>query len=183
MLHNVLMNQKWLKEFSIYPLNYNTKELENYIKLAETIWLEPVIGSDWYEQLLDQVANNNLSEANSTALVEAIYPYLGFAIAYEALPTSWAHVSEIGITKGKSDNSDSLTLKEMGQIHEHIRRQLEARKDYLKKWVCERSASFPLICGCQCDCNCCCGGSKGKLNAPNKLQRLYSPYRRCTDIR
>ena len=77
-MNNVLINDKWLKEFSPIPLNYNTKELQNYVKLAESIWIEPIIGSDLYEELLDQVANNTLTDTNSTALVEAIYPYLAF---------------------------------------------------------------------------------------------------------
>ena len=37
MIQNCLINSKCLKEFSIYPLNYNTKELENYIKDADIV--------------------------------------------------------------------------------------------------------------------------------------------------
>ena len=129
MIQNCLINSKWLKEFSIYPLNYNTKELENYIKLAEAIWIEPVIGHDWYEELLSQVKTNSLTEENSTALVEAIWPYLGFAVAYEALPMTWASVTELGVVKGHSDNSESLTMKDLTLVQQHIRSQVEARKD------------------------------------------------------
>ena len=91
MIQSTIINEKWLKEFSPIPLNYNLKELHNYIKLAESIWIEPLIGWEWYDELIAQVAENNLTEANSTALVEAIYPYLGFAVAYEALPRGWHH--------------------------------------------------------------------------------------------
>ena len=72
MIQNCLINSKWLKEFSPYPLNYNTKELDNYIKLSEAIWILPIIGREWYEELLEQVKTNTLTDANSTALVEAI---------------------------------------------------------------------------------------------------------------
>ena len=137
MIQNTLINEKWLKEFSPIPLNYNLKELHNYIKLAESIWIEPLIGYQFYDELLTQVAENNLTDENSTALVEAIYPYLGFAVALESLPIMWAHISEVGITKGKSDNSDSLDLKDMTYFSQHLRNQVEARKDYCKKWLCE----------------------------------------------
>lgn len=180
MIHNCLINSKWLKEFSIYPLNYNTKELDNYIKLAEDIWIEPIIGHEWYEELLEQVRTNSLTEENSTALVEAIYPYLGFAVAYEALPTTWAHVSEIGITKGHSDQSDSLDLKDLTLVQNHIRTQLEARKDFCKKWICEHINSFPKASCCGCGCGCCQGNSK--LNNPNPMKQLYSPYRKCINL-
>lgn len=181
MIQRTIINDKWLKEFSPIPLNYNMKELHNYVKLAETIWLEPILGQDFYEKLLDQVAENNLSEENSTALVEAIYPYLGFAVALEALPMTWAHISEVGVTKGKSDNSDSLDQKEMTYVSQHLRAQVEARKDYCKRWLCERHESFPLLNCCACGCSCC--NDNAKLNQPNPWKQIYKPYRRCTDLK
>ena len=182
MIQNTLINEKWLKEFSPIPLNYNLKELHNYIKLAETIWLLPLLGYDFYDELLDQVAQNNLSEENSTALVEAIYPYLGFAVAYEALPVMWAHISEVGITKGKSDNSDSLDLKDMTYFSQHLRAQVEARKDYCKKWLCEHQDYFPNLDVCGCECDSCCN-NKAKLNYPNPWKQIHTTCRKDTRLR
>ena len=182
MIQNCIINEKWLKEFSPIPLNYNMKELHNYIKLAETIWLEPILGYEFYNQLLNQVAENKLSDANSTALVEAIYPYLGFAVALESLPVMWAHITEVGITKGKSDNSDSLDLKDMTYMQQHLRSQVEARKDYCKKWLCEHSDYYPIMDCCACGCSCC-PDINGKLNRPNPYQQLYRPNRKCTDLK
>ena len=181
MIQNTLINEKWLKEFSPIPLNYNLKELHNYIKLAETIWIEPLIGSEFYDELLDQVANNNLTDVNSTALVEAIYPYLGFAVALEALPIMWAHISEVGITKGKSENSDSLDLKDMTYMSQHLRAQVEARKDYCKKWLCQRFQYFPDLDVCGCGCDCC--NNTASLKSPNPNYMVYKPIKKNTNLR
>lgn len=181
MIQNTLINEKWLKEFSPIPLNYNLKELHNYIKLAETIWIEPLIGWEWYDELLTQVAENNLTEVNSTALVEAIYPYLGFAVALEALPIMWAHISEVGITKGKSDNSDSLDLKDMTYMSQHLRNQVEARKDYCKRWLCEHFQYYPLMDVCGCGCDCC--GDNAKLKYPNPQFQIYKPIKKNTNLK
>lgn len=181
MIQNTLINEKWLKEFSPIPLNYNLKELHNYIKLAESIWIEPLIGYQFYDELLTQVTENNLTEENSTALVEAIYPYLGFAVAYEALPIMWAHISEVGITKGKSDNSDSLDLKDMTYFSQHLRNQVEARKDYCKKWLCEHYTYYPLMDVCGCGCSCC--SDNAKLNYPNPQFQVYKPVKKNTNLR
>ena len=182
MIQNTLINEKWLKEFSPIPLNYSMKELHNYIKLAETIWVLPLLGYDLYEELLIQVEENNLSEANSTALVEAIYPYLGFAVAYEALPIMWAHISEVGITKGKSDNSDSLDLKDMTYMAQHLRAQVEARKDYCKKWLCEHQDYYPNLDVCGCECDSCCN-KNSKLNYPNPWKQIHTTCRKDTRLR
>ena len=179
MLTNTLINDKYLKEFSPIPLNYNMKELHNYVKLAEDIWIRPLIGEDWYEELLEQVKTNTLTEANSTALVEAIWPYEAYTVCYEALTIIWAHFSETGISLGKSDNSESVDLKDMTYIQQHLRGQVEARKDICKKWICNHSASFPLVDCCACECDCC--NDKG-LNKPNPWNQLYRPNKKCTDL-
>lgn len=183
MYHNSLINAKWLKEFSILPLNYNTKEVENFISIAQSVWVIPVIGYPLFDELLEQVDENKLTQENSTLLVEALYPYLAMAVCYESLPSLWIHCSEVGLTLGSSDTSSSATLKDLTYYEQWIRRQLEARKDYLIKWICERSNYFPQICGCDCECSCCCGQNKGKLNPPNRLQQVYTTRRRCTNLK
>ena len=181
MLHNCLINSKWLKEFSLIPLNFDTKEVENFVKLAEIQWVVETIGQEWYDELLEQVKTNTLTPENSTALVEAIYPYLAIAVCYEALPSMLYHISEVSITKGHSDNSDALTLKEMTYYESFIKRQLQARGDYCRRWICQHSDYYPLADFCSCGCSCCQQNSM--LNKPRSFQQLYSPRRKCTDIK
>lgn len=181
MLHNCIINSKWLKEFSVIPLNFNTKEVENFVKLAEVQWLLPLIGYEWYEELLEQVKTNTLTPENSTALVEAIYPYLAMAVCYEALPSMLYHVSEVSITKGHSDTSEALTLKEMTYYEGFIKRQLQVRGDYAKKWICEHHSYYPLADVCACGCDCCQQNSR--LYKPRYFQQVYSTRRKCTDLR
>ena len=181
MIQNCLINDKWLKEFSPYPLNYNTKEIQNYIKLAEVQYILPLMGNDWYEELLDQVKNNTLTPENSTALIEAIYPVLGFSVAYEALPLTWAKISEVGVVKSSSDNSEPLTLKDLTLVQQHLKAQVAVRIDYAKHWLCEHQDNFPLLdlCGCGCE-NC----SKNKLsNHKGVHDSIYSTYRKNTNLR
>ena len=178
----MLLNKSLLAQFSPLPRNYDFSEVMQYVDITELIWISPIIGDDLYNELLEQVKNNNLTEVNSTLLVKAIYPLLGFAVVYESLPFLWSHLSEVGLTLGSSDNSQSLTLKDLTYVQQHLRAQCEVRKDFLIKWVCERSDLFPLICGCDCECNTCCGGN-AKLHQPNAWKQLYTTRRKCTDLK
>lgn len=177
----MLLNKSILKKYSPFPLNYDLTEVMQYVDITEKIWIIKTIGLQQYDELQEQVKNNNLTPENATLLVEAIYPYLGFAVAYESCPILWAHLSEIGWTKGHSDNSEALTLKELTLIQDHIRRQLEARKDFAIQWIKDHIEYYPLIQECvTCECGCC--EKDGKLNPPNKYWQLYSPKRICTDL-
>lgn len=179
----MLLNKKILAQYSILPINYNYSEVMQYVDVTEKIWIIKLIGYDMYEELCEQVEENRLTPENSTLLVEAIYPLLGFAVVYEALPSIAYHASEVSLTKGQSENSSPLTLKELSYFQDHIRRQVEVRKDYAIQWICEHQEYYPLIVtNCNCDCYSCCSSNKGKLTSPNKYQQLYSPRKKCTTL-
>lgn len=178
----MIINRELMKKFGIWPRNYDLTEVMNYVDIAEKIWIVKTIGYAQYEELQEQVNKNNLTPENATLLVEAIYPYLTMAVAYESCPILWGHLSEIGWTKGHSDNSDALDLKEMTYIQQHIRNQVEARKDFAIQWINDHIEYYPLIAQCKgCECSCC--QSNAKLNAPNKNQQLYTTRRKCTNLK
>ena len=177
----MIINKANIAKYSNLPTNYDYSEIMNYVDVAEKVWLIEILGYDWYEELEDQVKNNTVTPENATALVEAIWPYLGFCIMYEALPAIAYHASEVSLTKGHSDNSDAIDLKELAYYQEHLRRQIEARKDFLKKWICEHIDSFPLAVPCNCGCSSC--NDNAHLNRPNPWKQLYSTYRRNTNLK
>lgn len=179
----MIINEKYLKQYSPIPLNYNMAEVKNYIPVAEKIWVIPLIGYDLYDEINEQVADNEVSPENATLLTEGgLWQYLAFATVYEALPMIWSHISEVGVTKGKSDNSDSLDLKDMTYVSQHLRNQVEVLKDQLKKWLCEHYDSFPTVDVCACGCSSCCNHD-AKLNYPNPQAQIYSTYRKNTNLK
>ena len=53
----MIINEKYMKQYSPIPLNYNMAEVKNYIPVAEKIWVIPLIGSDLFEEIDEQVEN------------------------------------------------------------------------------------------------------------------------------
>lgn len=178
----MLLNKELLKKFGIFPRNYDLTEVMQYVDVTEKIWIIQTVGYSQYQELQEQVRENRLTPENSTLLVEAIYPYLTMAVAYETCPILWGHLSEIGWTKGRSENSDSLTLKDMTYIQNHLLRQVQVRKDFAIHWINDHIEYYPLIAQCKsCDCSCC--NQSSKLNPPNTFQQLYTTKKKCTDLR
>lgn len=185
--NTLLINEKYLKKYSLLPLNYQMSEVMNFVRLAQEIWIRPVLGTLFYEELLDQVGENELTDENATLLVEAVWPYLGTAFDYEYIPFAYAHISEVGVTKGKSDNSDSVDLKDITYLQSQIRKNLEMRKDYLISFLKQHESSFPnwvydeCACGCSAKNDSC--GCNPELNNPNKLEFVYTTRRINSDLR
>lgn len=193
-----LINESYFKQYSPIPRNFNIEDIRPYFTLAEKIWVEPILGTPLYEELLEQVVDNNVTPENSTLLV-MVYPYLSYAIVYEALPFISYHLTEVGITKGKSDNSDSVSINDVNYINTHIRAQVEAMKTLFKKWLNEHSDSYPLftpddcVCNTPCDCDWIAQYYNGgyinhpwryyaNKNRPNTRLQCYTTKRPNIDI-
>ena len=171
----MIINEKYLKEYSPIPLNYDLTELRNYIGVAEKIWVVPVLGQDLYDEIQSQVDENKLSDENSTLLTEGgLWQYLAFATCLEGLAFIWANFSEVGITLGKSDNSESVTLKDITYIEANLRRQVEVLKDSLIKWLNYHLDSFPkYVPYCT---------SPEAMYEPNPNGQLLTPPRVCIEL-
>lgn len=179
----MIINKKFLGQFSPLPQlgNYDFSEIMNYVPVAQEIWLKPILGDAFMEELEYEVKNNQVSEENSTLFTEGgLYQYLAYATCLEGLPFIWAHFSQTGISLGKSDNSDSITLKDITYIESHLRRQVEFLKDSLIKYLRTHCDSFPLYHPTGCGCDGCSTG--GKLHAPKPLWTVYGTRKRCTTL-
>lgn len=179
----MLINEKYLKEYGIFPANYDMTEVMQYVPIAEAIWVKPAIGDDLYDDIQQQIDEDDLSEEYGTLLTSGgLWRYLAQATALEMLPLLWAHLSEVSITKGHSENSDPLSLKDMTYIEHHLRNQVEVLKEELIKYLNTYCDNFPYFAASeQCHCSCC--QEKLGMEKPNPNLQLYKPRNRQTDIR
>jgi len=178
-----IINKSLLAKYSPLPINYDFSEIMNYVPVAQEIWIRPLIGSDLFEEIEQQVEDNNLSEENQALMTEGfLLQYLSYATCLEGLPFIWTNFCEQGITLGESDNSKSITLKDLTYVENHLRRQVEVLKDSVKKYICEHSDYFTSADFCACGCSIC-KDEKGKLNKPNPMKEIYSTRRKNTNLK
>ena len=153
-----LITEDYFKAYSPIPDNYNIKEIKPYFHVAEKLWIEPIIGMPLYEELLDEVEKDEVTPENATLLLN-IYPLLAFAITYESLPFVGYHLSQVGITKGKSEISEPVSINDVNYISTQLRNQCETMKMLLKKFLDENAEHYPLYYAdntveCNCDNDC-----------------------------
>lgn len=139
-----LMNKEYLKEYSLLPINFNTDEIWNFIPLAEQLHIVPIIGQEMYNELLDQVENNQVTPENASLLLQ-IYPFEGLAIMEVSMPYIAFHITEVGITKGSSENSDSVTTNDINYLTNYVRSQMVPYKERLIEFISQNSELYPNI--------------------------------------
>ena len=163
-----LINDTYLKEYSLFPLNYDLREIRNFIPLSEELHIIPIIGQALFDELIEQIEEDNISEENSSLLLE-IYKVEGIAVLYESLPFVRSHVSQVGITLGKSDNSDSISKEDLKVLQQHLLSQLNTLKSSLINFLNENKEDYPLY-------------QPPKTNTINKDYGIYTFKKRPIDI-
>ena len=203
-----LITEEYFKAYSPISDNYNIKDIKPYFHVAEKLWIEPIVGTPLYEELLDEVEKDEVTPEHATLLLN-IYPLLSFAIVYESLPFVSYHLSQVGITKGKSENSDSVSIKDVNYISTQLRNQCETMKMLLKKFLDEHAEHYPLYYAAdnvEFNCDDECGWDwiyayytdgtydkyawqravaehRMKKFKPQSYNQLYSTRRQCTSLR
>lgn len=138
-----LFNEEYLKEYSLLPLNFDVKEIWNFVPLTEQLHIVPIIGKELYNELLDQVENNTVSPENASLLLE-IYPFEGLALMEVCMPYLAIHISEIGLTLGKSENSESVGIEDINYLTNYVRSQMEPLKSKLISFLKNNKDLYPL---------------------------------------
>ena len=184
----MIITKNKLKDYSLIPKNFQLDDIWNFLDSTEALFVRPMLGVDMYDEICGQVKSNTVSPENATLLTEGgLWSYLGCAFTLQTLPFVFAHWSQVGITKGKSENSDSVDLKDLTYLTNHLRSNLEEFKKYTLKWLQEHQESFPLwapdwqACGCPEIQQSCCSG-KAEFVMPEPLKILYGLPKKDVDI-
>ena len=147
-----LIDEELLKNYSNMSRNVGVDKVIPYINLAQPMYLEPVLGTALMEELQMQIDSGEVSETNQALLLK-IAPALALWTDYLAARRYSYTVTQKGITKEKSENSESLNEKELGYFIHSIREDAENATELLIKYLCRCRDSYPLWRpDNECDC-------------------------------
>lgn len=139
-----LFTEELLAKYSYFPKNYNYEEIWNSVHLAELKYIKPLVGDELYNELLDQVEQNTVTGENASLLIK-LYPYLGACVVEIAAPLIAYRLNAAGITKGHSENSESLSMSELNYLINHVRSSLNILKADLVDFLERNKEHFPLL--------------------------------------
>ena len=176
--YELIINSKYLADYSEIPLNYDFEDLVPSIYLTQQIWIKPILGEYVYDTLLEYVQSEEEIPIEWQQLLLQIYPLLAKAVVLESLPYSTYRFSEMGITKYDGDTSKTIETKELNFIQQNLRSQVEVLKEGLVQWLIEHGEYFGWTYDC---CTCSCETIK-KLVKPNKMKHVYAPKKKCLNL-
>ena len=136
-----LISPTTIKEDSWVQSNVDSDIIASIIPDIELMKLEPVIGVDKYNELLDQVENNTLTAANIT-LLSYITPML---LKYNLESLAFALCNKMtatGVTTNDNENGATLTRNAMFRTMNEFQKQAEFYKGRLLDYMCDNNITI-----------------------------------------
>lgn len=137
-----LISEDLLKLWSPISKNVGIDRVFPYVSLGQEFFLTPVLGQPLKEELQEQIGDDNLTEANK-ALIIKIAPALAFWTSYLALRGLAYSITQKGISLEKSENSQPISEKELGEYELNLKNQAEMFTEILIKYLCHCKELYP----------------------------------------
>lgn len=139
-----LITEELLKLYSNITRNVGVNKVFPYVGLAQSFYIQPILGKPLLEELQIQIADNTLTDVNK-ALILKLAPALSLWTEFLALRGLAYTITEKGITKESSDNSDPISDKDLVVWKTETENMAEMATTLLKEYLCECRDNYPLL--------------------------------------
>lgn len=148
----LLIDEENLKLWSPISQNVSVNKILPFVQQAQRMYILPTLGSALYNTLTDAIDTDTLTDEQKALLLE-IAPPLAFYATFLGLRPLAYSITEKGITKEKSDNSESLSEKELGEWKIELKHQADDLLDDLLRYLCNCRDLYEWQPANECDCS------------------------------
>lgn len=145
-LNNILfISEETLKNESLINLNTDNRLLTSAIKSAQMENILPIIGSDLFVQIQNQISGNTVSSANQTLLESYIQPALIYYSAAKAIPFIHFQLRNGGVNKLVGDTIQPAELNEIDYLVNSLTNTAEFHAKRLIDYLKANESVYPLF--------------------------------------
>lgn len=138
----VIISEQLMKLHSGMSKNLPIDKVFPFVILSQSYFIEPILGTPLLEELQEQVEDDNLTLENK-ALIIKIAPCLALYTEYLAMRSLAYSVTAKGITLEKSENSQPISEKELGELILDIKNRASMAQELLIKYLCHCKELYP----------------------------------------
>ena len=125
-----------LKKKSILSGNVDPDKIIQFVEVAQDTHIQNYLGGKLYHKMQTLILDNTISDAGNadykTLLNEYIKPMLIWFTQSDYMPFAAYQVSNGGVFKHRSENSDSITTEELNIL---VRRATETAEFYTRRFM------------------------------------------------
>ncbi len=143
----IFITTKDIKRYSILSGTVDNDKFTQFVEIAQDIHIQTYLGTDLYEKIQELIIADTISDsanANYKLLLETyIKPMHVHWSAVEYMPYIAYTVSNGGVYKHTSENSESVGIEEINVLTERSRTTAQWYTDRMISYLCNNSTDFP----------------------------------------
>lgn len=138
------VSEEKIKSFTQIHENVNIDDILPYVKIAQDVYLQIILGSEFYKNLESQIVGATVSSQNTTLIDEYIAPFVMNAALYEMVPFTYVKLRNKGMLKGQSEDATTADLKDVQYYRDAIRVTREFYGERLRRELVMNIDLYPV---------------------------------------
>jgi len=147
MAYVLLISEQKLKDSTAINLNVDVNILLPYVLQAQTLYIEPKLGTQLYEHIKGLIQAGTISDAGNAAYKTLLDDYISFVLVnysfYHAIPYLRFKVENGNIYSKTSENGTALTTEESQSLREEISNTAQYYTERLIEYIRNNTSDFP----------------------------------------
>ena len=150
-MNNILfISEKTIKENSLVSNNVDGKYIQNAIKTAQDISLQPIIGSKMFKKLAQMIQDDAISDEYRILLVDYIQPILVNSVMSDLVLQLTYKFRNMGTVQTADTNIVLPSLKDLQYIREDYNLKAQFYMNRLSDYLEANCTKFKDYPGCGC---------------------------------
>ena len=147
MAYVLLISEQKLKDSTAINLNVDVNILLPYVLQAQTLYIEPKLGTQLYEHIKGLIQAGTIGDAGNVAYKTLLDDYISFVLVnysfYHAIPYLRFRIENGNIYSKTSENGTALTTEESQSLREEISNTAQYYTERLIEYIRNNTSLFP----------------------------------------
>jgi hypothetical protein len=147
MSYVLLISEQKLKDSTAINLNVSTTLLLPYVLQAQTLYIEPKLGTQLYEHIKGLIQAGTIGNVGNAAYKTLLDDYISFVLInysfYHAIPYLRFKVENGNIYSKTSETGTALTTEESQSLREEISNTAQYYTERLIEYIRNNTSLFP----------------------------------------
>jgi len=147
MAYVLLISEQKLKDSTAINLNVDVNILLPYVLQAQTLYIEPKLGTQLYEHIKGLIQAGTISDAGNVAYKTLLDDYISFVLVnysfYHAIPYLRFKVENGNIYSKTSETGTALSTEESQSLREEISNTAQYYTERLIEYIRNNTSLFP----------------------------------------
>ena len=147
MSYVLFISEQKLKDSTAINLNVDVNILLPYVLQAQTLYIEPKLGTQLYEHIKGLIQAGTISDAGNVAYKTLLDDYISFVLVnysfYHAIPYLRFKVENGNIYSKTSENGTALSTEESQSLREEISNTAQYYTERLIEYIRNNIGDYP----------------------------------------